>query len=414
MADYELHYWPAIQGRGEFVRLALEAAGASYVDVAREPPAAAAARRRWSGGSATRATPRPPSRRPSSCDGDLVIGQTAAILLYLGPRLGLAGSNEARRAVDAPAAADHRRHGGRGARHAPPDRRRRSTTRTRRRRRWRARRTSARSAFPSSSTGSRPCCSATRGRPAPGGRAADLCRSVAVPAGRGPALCLPARRAARALARTPAVAAARQRARAASACRLPAKPAPHRLQRGRHLQALSRAGWLSRAASRLRRAASARFSNAVLAMPRAARWSARGSAPAPRRWWPRRRRRSPRRRSRHRACIRNAKARAMPQLAMKSGITATCAVGVLVDRAVEDLAVGERARWRRWTPLRARRRRAASTCSRVTRREAAQGRKISAPMLQIASLTSSNDSMPSAAQRVALLGEEQLANLLER
>ncbi len=34
---YELHYWPTIQGRGEFVRLALEAAGADYVDVARGP-----------------------------------------------------------------------------------------------------------------------------------------------------------------------------------------------------------------------------------------------------------------------------------------------------------------------------------------------------------------------------------------
>ena len=33
---YELYYWPGIQGRGEFVRLALEAAGAAYVDVARE------------------------------------------------------------------------------------------------------------------------------------------------------------------------------------------------------------------------------------------------------------------------------------------------------------------------------------------------------------------------------------------
>ena len=32
---YELFYWPSIQGRGEFVRLALEAAGAPYVDVAR-------------------------------------------------------------------------------------------------------------------------------------------------------------------------------------------------------------------------------------------------------------------------------------------------------------------------------------------------------------------------------------------
>ena len=34
---YELFYWPGIQGRGEFVRLALEEAEATYVDVAREP-----------------------------------------------------------------------------------------------------------------------------------------------------------------------------------------------------------------------------------------------------------------------------------------------------------------------------------------------------------------------------------------
>ncbi|HEY4747644.1 MAG TPA: hypothetical protein VIH38_08760, partial [Steroidobacteraceae bacterium] len=33
---YELYYWPEIQGRGEFVRLALEEAGADYVDVARK------------------------------------------------------------------------------------------------------------------------------------------------------------------------------------------------------------------------------------------------------------------------------------------------------------------------------------------------------------------------------------------
>ena len=37
---YELYYWPTIQGRGEFVRLALEDAGARYVDVARGGPAA--------------------------------------------------------------------------------------------------------------------------------------------------------------------------------------------------------------------------------------------------------------------------------------------------------------------------------------------------------------------------------------
>jgi glutathione S-transferase len=33
--NYELYYWPTIQGRGEFVRLALEEAGARYRDVAR-------------------------------------------------------------------------------------------------------------------------------------------------------------------------------------------------------------------------------------------------------------------------------------------------------------------------------------------------------------------------------------------
>src|SRR5207249_6120936 len=35
----ELYYWPTIQGRGEFVRLLLEEAGADYVDVARLPRA---------------------------------------------------------------------------------------------------------------------------------------------------------------------------------------------------------------------------------------------------------------------------------------------------------------------------------------------------------------------------------------
>jgi len=34
---YEFYYWPSIQGRGEFVRLALEEAGAEYIDVARRP-----------------------------------------------------------------------------------------------------------------------------------------------------------------------------------------------------------------------------------------------------------------------------------------------------------------------------------------------------------------------------------------
>ncbi len=91
---YQLHYWPTIQGRGEFVRLALEAAGASYVDVAREPPS------RGGGESALGkrlddpGNPRAAFAPPFLIDGDVCVGQTAAILLYLGPRLGLAGVGE--------------------------------------------------------------------------------------------------------------------------------------------------------------------------------------------------------------------------------------------------------------------------------------------------------------------------------
>ena len=90
---YELYYWPGIQGRGEFVRLALEAAGADYVDVARS-------RGRGRGVPALMAMlddeglAHPPFAPPFLKDGDLVIGQTAAILLYLGPRLGLAPADE--------------------------------------------------------------------------------------------------------------------------------------------------------------------------------------------------------------------------------------------------------------------------------------------------------------------------------
>ena len=56
---YELYYWPGIQGRGEFVRLALEAAGAPYVDVARERGAGHGVK----GMTAKAARRRPPSRR---------------------------------------------------------------------------------------------------------------------------------------------------------------------------------------------------------------------------------------------------------------------------------------------------------------------------------------------------------------
>jgi glutathione S-transferase len=87
---YELYYWPEIQGRGEFIRLALEAAGADYVDVARETGVPQMMR-------AMSAMPRPPFAPPFLKDGDLVIGQTANILLHLGPKLGLAPADEAGR-----------------------------------------------------------------------------------------------------------------------------------------------------------------------------------------------------------------------------------------------------------------------------------------------------------------------------
>lgn len=91
---YELHYWPTIQGRGEFVRLALEAAGADYVDVARgcegEGQGVPAMMHFLESPEVTC----PPFAPPFLVDGKHVIGQTAAILLYLGPRLGLAGKNE--------------------------------------------------------------------------------------------------------------------------------------------------------------------------------------------------------------------------------------------------------------------------------------------------------------------------------
>ncbi|TMJ32539.1 MAG: glutathione S-transferase [Alphaproteobacteria bacterium] len=92
---YELYYWPTIQGRGEFVRLALEDAGADYVDVARRRGKAGVAAMMKLMGSA-RAV-RPPFAPPFLKAGKLIVAQTANILLYLGPRLGLAPANEADR-----------------------------------------------------------------------------------------------------------------------------------------------------------------------------------------------------------------------------------------------------------------------------------------------------------------------------
>jgi len=87
---YELYYWPDIQGRGEYVRLALEEAAASYIDVARERGTGAMIRMMEQGTT-------PPFAPPFLKAGKLVIGQTANILFYLGARDGLAPKTEAAR-----------------------------------------------------------------------------------------------------------------------------------------------------------------------------------------------------------------------------------------------------------------------------------------------------------------------------
>jgi glutathione S-transferase len=87
--SYELYYWPSIQGRGEFVRLALEDAGADYVDVARKP-----------GGVETMLkfmSRNPVFAPPFLKHGKLLVAHTAAILHYLGPRLKLAPKSESAR-----------------------------------------------------------------------------------------------------------------------------------------------------------------------------------------------------------------------------------------------------------------------------------------------------------------------------
>jgi glutathione S-transferase len=90
---YELYYWSEIQGRGEFVRLALEEAGVEYSDVARQPGGETAMQRLLAAGGAEH----PPFASPFLKVGDLVIGQTANILLYLGTHHGLAPADEAGR-----------------------------------------------------------------------------------------------------------------------------------------------------------------------------------------------------------------------------------------------------------------------------------------------------------------------------
>lgn len=83
---YELYYWPSIQGRGEFIRLALEDAGADYVDVARRPNGMQAMQVQMKRNAVFAC--------PFLRAGTVVVAQTALILHFLGPRLGLAPKSE--------------------------------------------------------------------------------------------------------------------------------------------------------------------------------------------------------------------------------------------------------------------------------------------------------------------------------
>jgi glutathione S-transferase len=94
---YELYYWPMIQGRGEYIRLALEEAAAEYVDVGRLPEDQGGGPGAIAEFLGNEDNPRPAYAPPILKDGDVTMAQTANILDYLGPRLGLAPNDEAGR-----------------------------------------------------------------------------------------------------------------------------------------------------------------------------------------------------------------------------------------------------------------------------------------------------------------------------
>ncbi len=91
---YELYYQPSIQGRGEFVRLPLEDAGADYVDIARDPNFGRPGIMKF---MEDPVLDRPPYAPPFLRAGKILISQTANILQFLGPRLGLAPKSETAR-----------------------------------------------------------------------------------------------------------------------------------------------------------------------------------------------------------------------------------------------------------------------------------------------------------------------------
>jgi glutathione S-transferase len=91
---YELYYQPSIQGRGEFVRLPLEDAGADYVDAARAPDFGRPGIMKFIEDPSLE---HPPFAPPFLRAGKILISQTANILQFLAPRLNLVPKSEASR-----------------------------------------------------------------------------------------------------------------------------------------------------------------------------------------------------------------------------------------------------------------------------------------------------------------------------
>jgi glutathione S-transferase len=96
---YELFYWAEIQGRGEFVRLSLEEAKADYIDVSRGSHAEGLGTRTMLSLMSSRSEAQVPFAPPFLRDGDLVLPHVANILMYLGPKLGLAPEDDRLRHV---------------------------------------------------------------------------------------------------------------------------------------------------------------------------------------------------------------------------------------------------------------------------------------------------------------------------
>jgi len=90
----ELYYWPMIQGRGEFVRLVLEEAGVSYVDVARTKRGMAAMSPFLDGKKRGAL----PFAAPFIRVGTTIVSQTANIVAFLAERHGLVPRTPALRA----------------------------------------------------------------------------------------------------------------------------------------------------------------------------------------------------------------------------------------------------------------------------------------------------------------------------